>query len=361
MATEGTFVLADISGYTGFLSGVGLEHARVVTGHLFNGMLKANRGHWKLANVEGDCIFFYRDGREEPRVLLKHIQNLYEQFCGQIIEISGGGACPCGACTRINQLALKFIVHAGEFELQRIGRRQELFGADVIVAHRLLKNSVPVDEYVLLTRSCAPDVDAPGFSAATGRDEYEAIGPVEYTYLDLEPARRSIEATNRFFLTPDQARIRLAIDIEAPPEAVWEAAGSLEKRQEWQDMRKIVELPSRRGPLGQVHRCTYSYGTLVVEVTTAVDEASRRMTVKTFISRLIKEAYATVQVSERPGGGSRYGFYMTYREPIPVISHVASRIIRLLVERFQGKALRRLKALCESEAEQRAASGPETM
>ena len=148
MATEGTFVLADVSGYTSFLSGVGLEHAKVVTGHLFNSMLRANEGCWKLANIEGDCIFFYREGREEPAAALSHIQNLYEDFCGQIIEISGGDACPCGACTRINHLALKFIVHTGEFGLQKIGRRQELFGHDIVVAHRLLKNSVPLDEYV---------------------------------------------------------------------------------------------------------------------------------------------------------------------------------------------------------------------
>jgi hypothetical protein len=277
MATEGTFILADISGYTSFLSGVGLEHAKVVTGHLFNSMLKANEGHWKLANIEGDCIFFYCEGREEPTGVLGHIQNLYDQFCGQIIEVSGGDACPCGACTRI-------------------------------------------------------------------------IGPVQYTYFDLEPLRYRIEATNRFFLTPDQARIRLEIDIEAPPGTVWAVAGDLEKREQWQGLRKIVELPSRRGRIGQVHQCTYAHGGNVVEVTTALDEASRRMTVKTFISRLIKDAYATVEVSERPGGGSRFGFYMTFKERIPVISPAVSGLLRLLVQRFQGRSMRRLKAMCEAEA-----------
>ena len=350
MATEGTFVLADVSGYTSFLSGVGLEHAKVVTGHLFNSMLKANQGHWKLANIEGDCIFFYREGREEPTQVLSHIHNLYERFCGQIIEISGGDACPCGACTRINHLALKFIVHAGQFGLQKIGKRQELFGPDVVLAHRLLKNSVTIDEYVLLTRSYAADVQAQELPAAKSGDQYEDIGPVQYTYLDLEPLRRRIETNNRFFLTPDQARIRLEIEIEAPPGSVWATASSMEKREQWQGLKKIVELPSRRGRIGQVHQCTYSHGGRVVEVTTAIDEASRRMTVKTFISRLIKDAYATVQVSERPGGGSRFGFYMTFRERIPVISPVASGFLKLLVQRFQGRSMRRLKAMCEAEA-----------
>src|SRR6266702_260977 len=64
MATEGTFVLADIGGYTRFLTGVGIEHGKEITEDLLNHLLKCNRGRWKLANVEGDCIFFYREGRE---------------------------------------------------------------------------------------------------------------------------------------------------------------------------------------------------------------------------------------------------------------------------------------------------------
>jgi len=55
--TEGTFVLADIGGYTGFLTGVGIEHGKEITSHLLNALLKCNRGRWKLANVEGDCLF----------------------------------------------------------------------------------------------------------------------------------------------------------------------------------------------------------------------------------------------------------------------------------------------------------------
>ena len=46
MATEGTFVLADIGGYTQFLTGVGIEHAKEITSDLFNAMLKCNRERW---------------------------------------------------------------------------------------------------------------------------------------------------------------------------------------------------------------------------------------------------------------------------------------------------------------------------
>src|SRR2546426_4965335 len=120
MASEGTFVLADIGGYTSFLTGVGIEHAKEITSHLFNEMLRCNRGRWKLANIEGDCMFFYREGREPPGELMTHVQALYENFCDRITDIAGRSACGCGACTRTNSLRLKFIVHAGEYDTQTI-------------------------------------------------------------------------------------------------------------------------------------------------------------------------------------------------------------------------------------------------
>src|SRR5947209_18241442 len=106
MATEGTFVLADIGGYTGFLTGVGIEHGKEITSHLLNSLLKCNRGRWKLANVEGDCLFLYREGREPPDELLAHVRALSEDFCQRITDVAARSTCQCGACSRHNDLTL---------------------------------------------------------------------------------------------------------------------------------------------------------------------------------------------------------------------------------------------------------------
>src|SRR5207249_787258 len=58
---------------------------------------------------------------------------------------------PCSACANISMLKLKFVVHHGKFSRQRLGSVEQLHGTDVIVAHRLLKNSVPSKEYLLVT------------------------------------------------------------------------------------------------------------------------------------------------------------------------------------------------------------------
>lgn len=54
---NGTFVLADIGGYTTFLTDVGIKHAKEITSHLFNGMFEVDQESWKVGNVEGDCLF----------------------------------------------------------------------------------------------------------------------------------------------------------------------------------------------------------------------------------------------------------------------------------------------------------------
>src|SRR5712692_9981166 len=88
MASEGTFILADIGGYTQFLTGVGIEHGKEITSHLFNSLLKCNRGRWKVANIEGDCIFFYRPGREPVAELIEHVKALYQDFCLRATDIA---------------------------------------------------------------------------------------------------------------------------------------------------------------------------------------------------------------------------------------------------------------------------------
>ena len=61
-AREGYLLLADISGYTEFLTGTELEHAQAIIHEL----IKLVRGRLvpplKFVKVEGDAVFCYADG-----------------------------------------------------------------------------------------------------------------------------------------------------------------------------------------------------------------------------------------------------------------------------------------------------------
>jgi hypothetical protein len=53
------FVIADISGYTSFISGVELNHAQDIIADIMDTLLRALRPTFRLAKFEGDAAFVY--------------------------------------------------------------------------------------------------------------------------------------------------------------------------------------------------------------------------------------------------------------------------------------------------------------
>ena len=60
-------VIADITGYTGFLAGAELDHAQDILADLMGTVVGAFRPTFKLAKLEGDAAFVYVDHRDGRR------------------------------------------------------------------------------------------------------------------------------------------------------------------------------------------------------------------------------------------------------------------------------------------------------
>jgi hypothetical protein len=75
----------------------------------------------------------------------------------------------CGACNSISDLSLKFIVHKDELNEIRVKNFTKLYGRGLIIAHLLLKNQIPIEEYLLFT-----------FDYLKSQDEKHLAGFVEY-------------------------------------------------------------------------------------------------------------------------------------------------------------------------------------
>jgi uncharacterized protein YndB with AHSA1/START domain len=341
--------MADIGGYTTFLQGVGIEHAKEITSHLFNGMLKVNKDRWKVGNVVGDCLFFYAEGREEPEPLFQHLRTLYGEFRGSVTDIAARSTCHCGACTRTSELRLKFIVHAGQYDTQNIGGRTELIGPDIVVAHRLLKNSVPLAEYALLTPAVGDTVA--GLASTPGSDSYEDVGTIEYVYFDLAPLKAEYEQTSQVFIGEKDAKLVVKTEVDAPPDVVYRALTDTDERREWQLLKEFDRVQGESGKLGEVHRCVHGDGTEFVHVTVGVDEAGRRHTEKMWISgwmsRVIKETYATLEARPLPDERTEAVLYGTMVPRVPVLGDafvmLGARMMRGVIE----KDFASLKSYCE--------------
>ena len=87
-------------------------------------------------------------------------------------------------------LNLKFVLHHGDYVLQRIVGREELAGPEVIVAHRLLKNHardvVGMHPYALMTDAALAALEVPVGDKAGDTETYDGLPPIPAHLLVLD-------------------------------------------------------------------------------------------------------------------------------------------------------------------------------
>src|SRR5437899_936828 len=141
---EGHLLLADISGYTEFLTGTELEHAHEIIRELTALIRERLAPPMRFVKREGDAVFCYanaetfRDGER----LVELIEACYFDFSNRLLDMARATTCRCKACAAIGSLGLKFLAHYGSFVIERDEGREDLAGPAVILAHRLLKNTI---------------------------------------------------------------------------------------------------------------------------------------------------------------------------------------------------------------------------
>src|SRR5947209_769564 len=147
--TEGVLVLADISGYTKFVTQTEIDHSWEILQELLDTMVRSVSGKLEVSQVEGDCILFIGGVDEEQAVEL--LERSYIAYQRRLRAMRTATTCPCAACRSIDSLAIKFILNRGTYSRQKVGGVEQLHGSDVITGFRLLKNSIPSHEYLFAT------------------------------------------------------------------------------------------------------------------------------------------------------------------------------------------------------------------
>jgi uncharacterized protein YndB with AHSA1/START domain len=259
----GLLVLADLTGYTAYLSGSEIEHAPAIAGDLLETIVGRLEPPFRLVKFEGDAAFlFVEDGRAEGSLLLDAIEAAYLAFRRRLRSIDQATTCDCNSCRLAPRLDLKLFVHHGAFVWSRIAGRDELAGSDVIVAHRLLKGVGAAESraqgFALFTGAAvhALGLDPDALHLRPSAEDIEHLGRIETFTLDLE-ARWQDESTARRVVIADTD---VAFDIEATfaadPSVIWAHLTSPALRTRWEGPIAIEEAPSggRRG-IGTTTQC----------------------------------------------------------------------------------------------------------
>jgi len=193
--THAVLVIADISGYTGFIRRreVSLLHAEQIVSDLIEAIVSGAERPLLLNKLEGDAALFYVETGAEPRKVaidvLASLRAGFEAFGSRLAAIRGERAhCNCQACANVGALSLKALVHAGEIAVKQLRQFEELAGDEVILIHRLLKNRVAGHEYLLLTEDFATLAGLPPAQGERHVEDAEGLGAVPVRVLPVDAA-----------------------------------------------------------------------------------------------------------------------------------------------------------------------------
>jgi hypothetical protein len=186
---DGILVLADVSGFTEFVTATELEHGPPMVAELLGEVMRRISPPLEIQEVEGDAVFALGPDRAigSPTRVLDRLDDAFEAFRARQRELEADDSCDCRACRSVGDLDLKIVVHHGRFLRQMVGDRSQAAGGSVILAHRLLKNGVEGKRYLLLTEAALQwaglEPEEAGLVARTER--YEHFGDVRCFVRDV--------------------------------------------------------------------------------------------------------------------------------------------------------------------------------
>ena len=134
MAQRGFLLIADITGYTMFLTRSELEHAQGILDALFKSIFAEIKAPIILSNLQGDAALTHVPDANLPQrqFPLDAIERIYCSFANTLGAMRLNTTCTCNACRNMSQLDLKFFLHHGTYATQEMAGRTELQGAEVI-------------------------------------------------------------------------------------------------------------------------------------------------------------------------------------------------------------------------------------
>lgn len=187
--------IPDISGFTQFMSESDFELSSKVIPSLLNKIVYSNKIGLKISEIEGDAVLFYRSG-ELPGLmeLLEQCHYFYTEFYKQLHTLKARYHKNNGAKVIPDMLGLKIILHYGkEVGQVPVGKRIKLIGEDVITAHLLLKNTIPTNEYILISEALIEKYpledrrqEISWGTYSKGHIDEEHMGKINFTYIPLK-------------------------------------------------------------------------------------------------------------------------------------------------------------------------------
>jgi hypothetical protein len=261
--THATILIPDISGFTEFMTTTELEHSSHAINYLIEAMVNAVGEQYEVSEIEGDAVLLIKKGpAPSKKEIVDMCLKIFNAFHFRRKWMQLHTICPCGACQAIINLALKFVVHHGPVAEIKVGRFVKQSGPEMIVAHRLLKNSIDNKEYLLMTEKLSQQAADSGelveIEWLSSSEEYASIGKVDYRFALLNEARKKVPeppVPDDYYQSDDTTY--LEIPIYRNYFDTYMTVTNIAGRVEWFPGLQKVEQEYPQPFIGSVHHCTF--------------------------------------------------------------------------------------------------------
>lgn len=245
MKNQGLLFIPDISGFTRFVNETEIDHSRLIIQELLEILINANQLGLEISEIEGDAILFYKFGSPpELKVLYEQVQKMFVEFHRSIVAYERRRYCQCSACLSAINLTLKVITHYGEFTDYNVKHFKKLIGRDLIVAHQLLKNDIPLHEYWLVTENLlsSEPVNFEGVKWIPSQQQTES-GVIPFHYAELGKLKDFIypEVTPQTKFGEMSKMFSLRREFDTDIITLFHATGDFQYRSRWVEGVKDVE------------------------------------------------------------------------------------------------------------------------
>ena len=262
MDNQGLLFIPDISGYTKFINNTEIEHSRYIIQELLEVLVNSNNIDLKISEIEGDAILFYRFGNP-PSVeeMYRQVERMFCNFHKYTRQYEERRICPCKACEGVKDLTLKVITHHGEFSTYTVKEFSKLIGKDVIKAHQLLKNDIPLHEYWLVTDDIYQQdnkENLPEWLEWKEGKKQDDTNEIDFHYSMLSPLRDNITTDKDEFGIKGDSKLVAAAqkEFDEDIDTMFRVVADFSLRPQWMDGVNAIENVTTKIPqVGTGHNC----------------------------------------------------------------------------------------------------------
>lgn len=349
--------IPDISGFTKFVNETGIQQSRTLIADLLEIIIEANVLDMKLSEIQGDAVLFYRLG-PPPTVqdVINQCKQIFLDFQNYLKIVERDRGSLLSESLSGSNLTLKVVVHYGRLSVTMIRDHIKLMGKDVIIAHRLLKNNINSNEYVLLSegflQTQTETAIKQSFSNWTrlrnGTTHYEHLGEIAYKYAFLTPLRllvtnhRSLEGRQKYPNT-----FAGSITIQAPARYVVRIIGNFRLKPGWvKGMTNVYYDTTKANRIGMSYKCNLNRGQIDIQtVQSFIGENYIEYVEKISNFRVFPNALLFFNLTATEAQYTTISLKFHYSRVVK--SRFFYFYMRRRMKLFLGKSLRNLKNLCE--------------